>query len=162
MEFSGTGLPARVQTPSVPPWLVLVADDEPEVHQVTSLVLDDFKFDGRDLKLLSADSSERAYQLLKDNPDTAVLLLDVVMESEQAGLELVERIRKQLGNSFVRIVLRTGQAGQAPEREVVAQYDINDYKEKTELTADKLTTTMYAALRAYRDLRVTESQGLGR
>ena len=143
------------------PWIVLVADDEPEVHQVTHLVLDDFQFDGRGVRILDATSSDQAYELLKAHPDTAVLLLDVVMESEQAGLHLVERIRKQLGNRFVRIVLRTGQPGQAPERDVVAAYDINDYKEKTELTADKLVTTLIAALRAYRDMRTIEAQRLG-
>ena len=154
-------LPVQDQGSPDSPWLVLVADDEPEVHKVTHLVLDDFRFDGRGLKLLDAENSDRAYELLHQHPDVAVLLLDVVMESEQAGLQLVGRIRKELGNQFVRIVLRTGQPGQAPEREVVADYDINDYKEKTELTADKLTTTMYAALRAYRDMRTIEVQRLG-
>ena len=161
MDHARVSLPAEDQGSPDSPWLVLVADDEPEVHKVTHLVLDDFRFDGRGLRLLDAADSQQAYELLRQHPDVAVLLLDVVMESEQAGLHLVGRIRKELGNRFVRIVLRTGQPGQAPEREVVADYDINDYKEKTELTADKLTTTMYSALRAYRDMRTIELQRLG-
>ncbi|MEP6510685.1 MAG: DUF3369 domain-containing protein [Dokdonella sp.] len=144
-----------------PPWKVLVADDEPEVHDVTRLVLGNFKFADRRLQFLSAYSAAQALQLLRENPDTAVLLLDVVMESEQAGLHLVRNIREELDNPFVRIVLRTGQAGQAPEHEVIAAYDINDYKEKTELTASRLATTMYSALRAYRDMRTIEAQRLG-
>lgn len=146
---------------ALPPWKVLVVDDEPEVHNVTRLVLGNFRFAERPLELLSAFSSEEALGLLSYHDDTAVVLLDVVMESEQAGLDLVRSIRGRLGNQFVRIVLRTGQPGQAPEHEVIAAYDINDYKEKTELTAQKLATTLYAALRAYRDMRTIEANRRG-
>lgn len=152
--------PAR-QTRAAPPWKVLIVDDEPEVHEVTRLVLGNFEFADRPLQFLSAYSAVEARKLLATHPDTAVLLLDVVMESEQAGLTLVRCIREDLHNPFVRIVLRTGQAGQAPEQEVIAAYDINDYKEKTELTASRLTTTMYAALRAYRDMRAIEAHRQG-
>ncbi|MCW5577524.1 MAG: DUF3369 domain-containing protein [Dokdonella sp.] len=143
------------------PWKVLIADDEPEVHEVTRLVLGNFRFAERGLEFLSAYSAAEARNLLQQHPDVAVLLLDVVMESEQAGLALVRHVREQLANAFVRIVLRTGQAGQAPEQEVIATYDINDYKEKTELTAPRLATTMFAALRAYRDMRAIEAHRIG-
>lgn len=148
-------------TGELAPWKVLIVDDEPEVHQVTRLVLANFRFADRPLQLLSAYSSSEAESRLIEHDDTAVVLLDVVMETEQAGLALVRTIRERLGNHFVRIVLRTGQPGQAPEQEVVAAYDINDYKEKTELTAQKLSTTMYSALRAYRDMRTIESSRRG-
>ncbi len=161
MQQAESSLRNADQTVPVRPWLVLVVDDEPEVHDVTRLVLEDFSFDGHGLKLLDAFDSGQALDLLRAHPDTAVMLLDVVMESEQAGLQLVEKVRRELGNHFVRIVLRTGQPGQAPERRVVAEYDINDYKEKTELTADKLLTTMHSALRAYRDMRTIETQRQG-
>jgi response regulator RpfG family c-di-GMP phosphodiesterase len=149
------------QTRPLLPWKVLIADDEPEVHEVTCLVLGNFRFADRRLEFISAYSAAEARELLLEHPDTAVLLLDVVMESEQAGLRLVRSIREELDNPFVRIVLRTGQAGQAPEHDVIAEYDINDYKEKTELTATRLSTTMYAALRAYRDMRTIEANRLG-
>ena len=145
----------------VHPWKVLIIDDEPEVHEVTQLVLGDFKFEDRPLEFLHAHSAAKARSLLQAHDDIAVVLLDVVMESDQAGLELVHFIRRDLGNQFVRIVLRTGQPGQAPEREVVAGYDINDYKEKTELTAERLFTTMYATLRAYRDVMIIETNKRG-
>lgn len=161
MNLATTVRPDNGSSAQVTPWTVLVADDEPAVHEVTHLVLDDFQFDGRGVQLLDAYNSQQTCELLRQHPDTAVLLLDVVMESEQAGLHLVERVRRELNNPFVRIVLRTGQPGQAPEREVVAAYDINDYKEKTELTADKLITTLIATLRAYRDMRTIELQRCG-
>jgi signal transduction histidine kinase len=74
------------------------------------------------------------------------------METDVAGLDLVEYIRNEIQNETVRIILRTGQPGQAPERRVIVQYDINDYKAKTELTADKLFTSLTAALRSYQQL----------
>ena len=145
---------APEETTSTLPWKVMIVDDEPEVHNVTRLVLSNFRFENRPLQFLQAYSAKEARGLIAANPDTSVMLLDVVMESDQAGLDLVKVIRNELGNRFVRIVLRTGQPGQAPEQDVIANYDINDYKEKTELTAQKLSTMMYATLRAHRDKRV--------
>jgi response regulator RpfG family c-di-GMP phosphodiesterase len=149
------------EAPRVPSWKVLIVDDEPEVHAVTKLVLGNFRFADRPLRFLNANSAAQAEALLRENPDIAVMLLDVVMETDRAGLDLVRHVRERMGNQFVRIVLRTGQPGQAPEQQVIATYDINDYKEKTELTAQKLTTTMFAALRSYRDMRMIESSRRG-
>src|SRR6202008_2823276 len=98
-------------------------------------------------------SAAEGRALLKNDPNIAVILLDVVMETDDAGLRLVDYIRTQLKNETVRIILRTGQPGQAPERRVIVDYDINDYKAKTELTADKLFTSLTAALRSYQQLQ---------
>jgi len=145
-------------------WKVLIVDDEDEVHRVTKLVLQHFEFDGRPLELLHARSGAEACEVLASQPEVALVLLDVVMEDDHAGLEVVRHIREKLGNKLVRIVLRTGQPGQAPEHEVIAAYDINDYKEKTELTSQKLKTLLFASLRSYRDLLVIDAnrQGLER
>jgi response regulator RpfG family c-di-GMP phosphodiesterase len=99
--------------------------------------------------------------LLEAHADIAIVLLDVVMESDDAGLDVVDFIRSDLQNHMVRIVLRTGQPGQAPEREVIVRYDINDYKEKTDLSATKLFTLMYATLRSYRDINIIEASRKG-
>jgi putative nucleotidyltransferase with HDIG domain len=143
------------------PWKVLIADDEPEVHEVTRLVLGGFRFEERGIDFLSAYSAADAFDIIRQQPDIAVLLLDVVMETEHAGLDIVRRIRRELGNHRVRIVLRTGQPGQAPEQEVISAYDINDYKEKTELTAARFQTTLFVALRGYRDLMALEASKQG-
>jgi len=142
-------------------WKVLLVDDEPEVHEVTRLVLGNFRFEDRPLQILSAMSAAEAKEHLSENDDIAVIFLDVVMESDQAGLALVDYIRTVLGNRNIRIVLRTGQPGQAPEHEVITKYDINDYKEKTELTAQKLATTLFASLRSYRDIMTIEANKRG-
>lgn len=134
------------------PWKVLVVDDEKEVHVVTRLALEDFSFAGRSLVFLNAYSGAEAKHIIKDNPDTALILLDVVMETDDAGLEVARYIRQELGNHFVRIILRTGQPGMAPERRVLKVYDINDYRAKTELTQDRMFSVVYTALSSYRDL----------
>ncbi len=133
-------------------WKVLIVDDEEEVHHVTKLVLSDFIFNNRKLEFLSAYSEAEARNLLNRHNDVAVVLLDVVMERDDSGLKLVRYIREELKNHLVRIILRTGQPGRAPESNVILEYDINDYKEKTELTAQKLFTTMVATIRSYRDI----------
>jgi signal transduction histidine kinase len=137
---------------ALPRWKVAIVDDDQGVHTGTRFVLQDFQLHGRGLELLSARSAAEARELFRSEPELAVILLDVVMETEGAGLELVEFVRNELKNETVRIILRTGQPGQAPERRVVIDYDINDYKAKTELTADKLFTTLTAALRSYEQL----------
>ncbi len=134
-------------------WKVVVVDDDPAVHDGTRFALHDYRLQGRGLEILSAYSAEEGRRVLAEHPDTAIVLLDVVMETDTAGLDLVGHIRQQLDNETVRIILRTGQPGQAPERRVIVDYDINDYKAKTELTADKLFTTLTAALRSYEQLR---------
>lgn len=139
--------------PAPAPWKLLIVDDEEEVHRVTRLALASFQYQGRGLQLLSAYSGAEARDCLRRHDDIAVALLDVVMETDRAGLELVSYLRQELGNRHLRIILRTGQPGQAPEREVITRYDINDYREKTELTAQKLFTTVYTALASYAQLR---------
>lgn len=133
-------------------WKILLVDDEPDVHAVTRMALSGFSFAGRELEFISAHSGEEAKKAIVENPDTAVILLDVIMETDHAGLDVARFVREDAANQAVRIVLRTGQPGQAPESRVITNYDINDYKEKTELTAKKLFTLMYASLRSYRDI----------
>lgn len=142
-------------------WKVMIVDDEEEVHQVTQLALRDFEFEGKGLTFISVFSGEEAREQIVAHPDTAVILLDVVMEEDDSGLKLARFIREEVNNYLVRIILRTGQPGQAPEAKVIVDYDINDYKEKTELTSQKLFTTMVASLRAYRDLETIDANRKG-
>lgn len=138
------------------PWKILIVDDEKEVHDVTRLALDEVVFAGRSLEFLSAFSGKEARHMVREHGDIALILLDVVMETDHAGLELVRFVREDIGNRFVRIILRTGQPGQAPEHRVIVEYDINDYKAKTELTQQRLFTMIYTSLSSYRDLVALE------
>ena len=133
-------------------WKIAVIDDDQAVHDGTRFALSDYSLNGQGLEILSAHSAAEGRALMRAHPDIAAVLLDVIMETDVAGLELVEYIRNVIKNETVRIILRTGQPGQAPERRVIVQYDINDYKAKTELTADKLFTSLTAALRSYQQL----------
>ncbi len=133
-------------------WKIAVIDDDQAVHEGTRFALSDYSLNGQTLEILSAYSAAEGRELMRQHPDVAAVLLDVIMETDDAGLALVEFIRNELHNETVRIILRTGQPGQAPERRVIVDYDINDYKAKTELTADKLFTSLTAALRSYQQL----------
>ncbi len=142
----------------VDPWIVLIADDEGTVHLGTEMVLKDFKFQDKPIKLLSAYSGAQTIEKLKEEPNIAVILLDVVMENIHACLDTVDFIRKNLNNHEVRIILRTGQAGTATISEIIKQYDINGYKKKENLTAERLQDTVLLALRAYHDIQLAKEK----
>lgn len=137
-------------------WKIIVVDDKEQVHAVTHLALQNFRYKNKSLELIPAYSSKEGQQLLEENPDTAVLLLDVVMERDEAGLDLVKYIREKLHNRFIRIILRTGQPGIAPEQSVIEEYDINGYILKTELTQQKLFCFLLTAIRSYHNLLTVE------
>ncbi len=144
-------------------WKILIVDDEPEVHNITKLVLSDFEFDEGSLELVSAFSAGEAKSMLENGKDAdfAVAIVDVVMETSHAGLEFVQWVREEINNHKIRLILRTGQPGEAPEENVIRDYDINDYKNKTELTALRLKTLFYSALRGYRDILTIERHRQG-
>lgn len=141
-------------------WKILIVDDEEDIHSITKLALKRFKFDSKGVQFLSAYNSQQAKDILITENDIALVFLDVVMETDDAGLLLTKWIREKLGNHMIRIILRTGQPGQAPEEKVIESYDINDYKQKTELDRTKLFTAVFSALRAYRDLQKIEASRL--
>jgi response regulator RpfG family c-di-GMP phosphodiesterase len=138
---------ATVPTP--PPWQILVVDDEQEVHSITRITLSNFEFNGRSLEITSAYSARQARELIDRGSRFALAFIDVVMESDSAGLELVSYIRGPAQDSTMRIVLRTGQPGHAPERRVMLDLDIQDYLLKTSVSSDKLFASTLAAVRSY-------------
>lgn len=152
---------AAPANPAHNPWRVLIVDDEEQVHTVTNLVLRHFEFEGAKVDFVHAYSNKEAQQILREQAPFALALVDVVMETDDAGLQLVRFIRETLDDQQVRLVLRTGQPGQAPEEHVISQYDINDYKNKTELTTTKLKSLMYSALRSYRDILMIDKSRIG-
>jgi len=149
------------RTASDEPWKILIVDDEEEVHSVTTYMIKGMNYLGRELQFLHAYSGQEAREILTRHQDIAVILLDVVMETDDSGLRLVRFIREELRNRAVRIVLRTGQPGKAPAARVIVEYDINDYKEKTELTLDKMLVTVISALRSYNFITTIENNRKG-
>lgn len=159
MEFFAAGpAPAPAPRSSQKPWCVLLVDDDVEVHDVTRLALRKFEFQHRGLELISAYSAREAQQVFHERSDIALAVIDVVMETEHAGLELVRWLRDKRLSPLTRLVLRTGQAGLAPEEQVIRQFDIDAYKEKTELTTLKLRSVLYTSLRNFRSLADKEAE----
>ncbi|WP_332851938.1 PAS domain-containing protein [Duganella sp. S19_KUP01_CR8] len=144
--------------PAPAPWRVLIVDDDVDVHVVTKFSLSNVCFQGRRLSFLHAYSGEEALTTLRTTPDIALVLLDVIMETSDAGLNVARHIRDTLHNKLVRIVLRTGQPGQALEHSIILDYDINDFWCKTDLTTRKLFTTVISSLRAYSGLEQAHRQ----
>ncbi|MCA1860362.1 MULTISPECIES: response regulator [Janthinobacterium] len=149
---------ATAEPATAAPWRVLIVDDDVDVHVVTKFALSQASFQGRRLSFLHAYSGAEALALLRGTPDIAVVLLDVIMETQDAGLQVARQVREELHNSAVRIILRTGQPGQALEHRIIIDYDINDFWCKTDLTTRKLFTTVIASLRTYATLREAQQQ----
>lgn len=142
-------------------WNVLIVDDDSEVHIATEFAFKGFSYSNRGINFINAYSAIEAKKILRENKEIACIFLDVVMESENSGLDLVSYIRNSLYNDRVRIILRTGQPGYAPAVDVIQKYDINDYKEKSELTKIQLYICLIAALRCYQQLCTIESSRHG-
>ena len=140
--------------------VLLVVDDDPAVLEVTRLILGRYQYQGRPVEILEALSAAEARTILQQRDDIAVLLLDVVMESDDAGLRLVEYIRTDLNNFRLRILLRTGQPGYAPERQVVQDYDINDYLMKADASQSRMIIAVTTAVRGYFDILRAEAMAL--
>lgn len=139
-----------------PTWPILLVDDEPDVHAATKLSLKNLTIEGRKLSFSHAYSATEARELLAQNPNFSVAIIDVVMETEDAGLRLVHHIRHDLKNHNLRIILRTGQPGYAPEIHTIEKYDINDYCTKTELTQTRLYTSLTIAIRSHAHIQQIE------
>ncbi len=134
-------------------WNVLVVDDDADIHDVTDLALRRKSYRGRPFQLLHAASAAEARAVLASPAGRAlhVALVDVVMETDRAGLDLCEHIRSQMPDSL-RIILRTGQPGIAPEEAVMNEYDIDTYLAKANLTSELLHTALRAACRSSVDV----------
>ena len=134
---------------------VLAVDDEPDVLSVTKLALRSMKVGGLPLNVYTATSKAEAIELLNGPLGSqvrgisriAVAFIDVVMETDHAGLELCQYIRETMGNKITQIYVRTGQPGVAPERAVIDRYDITGYLSKVEATEDKLYSLVRAGIR---------------
>ena len=134
-------------------WKILIVDDDQSIHDVTKLVLKNMIVNDRPLSFTSVYSANEARELLAHDNSFNIALIDVVMETSNAGLELTQYIRQELLNPDIRIIIRTGQSGLAPEKHVIDNYDINDYKDKTELTSDKLYTAIKLAIVHYNEIQ---------
>jgi CheY-like chemotaxis protein len=134
---------------------VLLVDDDPDVLSVSKLAMRNFEVFGLPITTYTAASKAEAIELLTSRfalqaqvgAKLNVAFVDVVMETDTAGLELCDYIRNTLGNRFTQIYVRTGQPGVAPERSVIDRYDINGYFTKAEATEDKLYTLVKSGVR---------------
>ncbi len=139
------------------PWSILVVDDEQDVHAVTTLALKRRVWRGREFHLQHAHSAAEARDILKSYGHRFhVAIVDVVMESDDAGLELCRYIRANFA-ATIRIILRTGQPGVAPEEQILETYDIDHYLAKSEATDSRLFSLIRSCLKTFEDVTALEA-----
>ena len=78
-------------------WLVLAVDDDSLYRKTTEFTLKNFQTLGRPIRLIQAGSYGEACAAVAQNPDIALILLDVVMDTDDAGFRVVRAIREVLG-----------------------------------------------------------------
>ncbi len=142
----------------LPPWEVLVVDDEKDVHSVTKLALASWRYKGRKLSFTHATSGREAISILRKKNEYAVILLDVVMESELAGLEVAKFLRRRLNNDRTQIILRTGHPGTISEHEAAEHHGCNFYEPKSYVTSERLRSVMASALGGYHSSEIPLSE----
>ncbi|WP_421132319.1 EAL domain-containing protein [Alteromonas sp. A079] len=147
VDAKGVILPTEAST-----WKVLSVEDDINYQRSISLSLRAVEVMGRELEVLTANSATQAASILSERDDIAVILLDVVMESDDAGLYLVDTIRRVIGNDRVRIVLLTGQPGVAPQKKIMQRYDIDEYWTKTDTTEEKLHSIVTSNIRTWQSM----------
>lgn len=134
-------------------WEILLVDDEPDVLSISKLAMRNFEVYDIPLKIYTAESKAEAIEILSEKPEMdpviSVAFIDVVMETDTAGLELCQHIREDMGNKLTQLFIRTGQPGIAPEREVIDRYDISGYFTKVEATEDRLYSLVKSGVRQY-------------
>ncbi|MCP5303873.1 MAG: EAL domain-containing protein [Chromatiaceae bacterium] len=140
------------ETTAEPPWLVLSVEDDTDYQATLAFALSGLEVAGRPVELITAQSATDAAKIIAKRKDIGVILLDVVMEDDDAGLRLVGAVRDFIGNASVRIVLLTGQPGMAPRKDVMSSYDIDDYWCKSEITSEQLVSVVTANLRTWKHL----------
>jgi len=140
---------ACADRPPSPPWRVLVADADPEVHATARRMLEGLALMGRPLALLHAHDAEQARALLLGEGELAVALLDAGWAGSGAAPDLPDFIRRAAGLDNLRIVLRTAHAGHVPDQALLLRHDIADYRAKDELEQGHLAPTVLAAIRSY-------------
>jgi len=120
-------------------WKILTVEDDLDYQNALVNSLKELKAkDGYKYELLTANSVPEAALALSMHPDIALIFIDVVMEEDDSGLRLVNTIREVIGNAEMRIVLLTGQPGFAPESNIMKMLDIDEYWNKSDLSAEKL------------------------
>ncbi|MDY6804726.1 MAG: PAS domain S-box protein [Cyanobacteriota bacterium] len=130
-------------------WKVLLIDKEEQFHQSALKVLRDFTIQGRGLSILSAFSRLEAEELIANNRDTALILLENNLETNNSGLELAAFIREELKQRLTRIILLAGKAEEEPDIATIIDLEVDDRQVKSQLSEVKLLTAVVGSIRAY-------------
>ena len=145
-------------------WNILVVDDDADVLSISRLAMKNIAIYGVPVRIHTASSKAQAIELLRTTltsqsgvSQVAVALIDIVMETDHAGLELCQYLREDLNNRSTQIYVRTGQPGIVPERTIVDRYEINGYLSKTEATEDKLWSVVKSGIREYGFVKLSQT-----
>lgn len=129
---------------------VLIVDDEPDIHAAIKMSIKHETVLGCPLNILSAHSKAEAMSLMKSfDGEISLIFLDVIMETENAGFELLAEIRQSNDFPQPQVAMVTGQAGLTSELDATRTYEINAYLPKSDLTPYRLINILNTLIRSY-------------
>ena len=147
-----------VSVPAQNPWRILIVDDDSTVHDTTKIALGRKIIEGRKLKFDSAYSGKEALQIIlgrKEDPLPDLVLMDVVMDTPQDGIDTVHALRKELEQKDIPyVIIRSGQIGDnAGLYDLRNDVDIDLVIEKARLTSSLLLEHVSTGLKAAQERR---------
>ena len=140
-------------------WKVLLADDDPIFHKIGHAKLDGVEFDGHQIETFNSDDYKSSCLFLQENPDTALVVLDIHMDEASTGFKIIDFVRNDLNNSELRILLYTGDSNIESEESMLDSYAVSGYLSKTDPAPEQLLTKVKLALRSYSDIRKVKKLG---
>lgn len=126
-------------------WQILLVDDEPDMHAITTLTLSELRWGGRGLAFSSAYTISEAKELLAKNT-YAAMLVDVQIDGEDAAQLLTEYLRREVGEPATRVIVRSGDHNYSPAWLRDPAMDVAAFVDKSLGTVERLRSTLTEAL----------------
>ena len=126
-----------------------MVDDDRDIHALTSIILNDFQFQNKPLRIHYARTSEQALECIAQNPNIQLMLIDMVMEDKDSGMKIIQHLRDDLKNERAQIVVRTSVREMLPQQSFVEDYNILTCKIKSEMTAHVFREIILHALESW-------------
>lgn len=147
-------------TTANPTWKLLILDDDDDIHRSLRDVFSEFSFNEKKVTIFNAYSTADAISTMQEHPDIAAVLLDIYMQESESGLTFVKYLRETLKNHSIQIIIFTEKnypAHPGLKNNIVLDYDIDDYIEKTDITPEKIFSIVVMALRSFQHLTQIEA-----
>ncbi len=140
-------------------WSVLVVDDDPVVRHLTRENLRGVDVDGLPLEIDACENTDAARKLIAAT-EYALIIMDVAIETEFAGLDLVEELKRSPGVGFTQVVVQSATPMTERSGRQAGMSGIADYWRKGEIAPLRMQVLVRGLVRAYATARSLHAEQL--